>query len=548
LPPVVIAVATEISAIAANVAIATGASFATVNAVSAFAYSASTIAITTGLVAGIGLALAPKVPHPSIQQTPLKQPIPPRTSGFGRARLGGKYALYAARSGLSLNVQLCHDGEIDGWERFWLNDDEVFLDGSSGVIAAHGTRYGMIDGVTPRVYVYQTLGTSTGPGFPAIASAVPDLWTADHRCDFIAALGSTAKQGKLNDQSGLFPNGDPLVSGAGRLQKCYDPRLHGIDSMGDPATWVWTANPVLHRIRYLCTTDTGGMGLSFAKRIKPNIDKWIRAADICDEAVEVGSAETFLTATAHTGDHSVKLYGVNALDVGSTIVINRGTGTEETRAVLSIDGSTVTIDPELSYDHVSGEPVEWTRTVVGTEPRYEAHGTYDWSTAPKDVLAQLIACDDGWLCPAGDGSLITYSGQYYEPTITFTDDHVIGYSISGRPADEEAVNQLLASFTDPNRAFNQADGGTWDDPFGDQARRGKVRSQPFNVPWSHSIGQTGRLAQRAVTRAAQPLRGWVKTNLYGMNGLGNASSSCGYRTTRSCATWPSRSPARRRST
>ena len=96
------AAAIEVSAVAANAALAVGASSAVVEAVSTFAYTAASIGITTGLAYGVGLLLQPRVPNPSATQVALKQSIPPRISGFGMARVGGTYLLFTARDKTSV--------------------------------------------------------------------------------------------------------------------------------------------------------------------------------------------------------------------------------------------------------------------------------------------------------------------------------------------------------------------------------------------------------------------------------------------------------------
>jgi hypothetical protein len=523
MPQAIVLAATEISALAADVAVASGASFATINAVSAFAYSAATIGITTGLSYGIGLALQPKVPKPSATQIPLKQAIPPRVSGWGRARVSGTYLLYTARGKTSVNVLAaieCGDRPIAGWRRFWLNDDEVFLDGAFGVIAAHGTRYGEITpGPIPRVYFYTSTGQGTETAFAGIISAASDMWTSAHRGDHIACFGLTALQGKLNDQPGLFPNGDPSPSAAGDLSPTYDPRLNGIDSQGSPGAWPFNRNPVLALLDYLATSDRGGVGLDYAKRIRPNVDSWITAANVCDEAVPVSDAETHITANAAIGGHELTLYGVQGLDVGISITLNRATATQEIRTVSAIAGNVVTVGSALTYAHSIGEPVEWQVGGTGVEARYAFGGTYSWETDPAEVIGQLLACFDGWLGQAPDGSLICRAGRYEEPTVIFDDAVVLGYTVAGRPVDEEAVNQLHLTYTDPDRAYNDADAGDWDDA-ADQARRGKARAQPLNLPWVQSSSQTRRLAKRLMGRLVAPLRGTVTVNLYSILALG----------------------------
>ncbi|MES2034817.1 MAG: hypothetical protein V4466_11615 [Pseudomonadota bacterium] len=155
----------------------------------------------------------------------------------------------------------------------------------------------------------------------------------------------------------------------------------------------------------------------------------------------------------------------------------------------------------------------------GTEPRYACGGVYSHETAPSEVINQLLQSFDGWLSQRGDGALIVRPGRYIPPTVTFTDDHVTAYSVQHFLTDEEAVNQLVPSYTDPASKYNVIDAGAWTDA-ADYAARGVLRSQTLPLVWVQSPSQARRLAKRRMSRLTAPLRGTLTTNLYGFIGLG----------------------------
>jgi len=123
------------------------------------------------------------------------------------------------------------------------------------------------------------------------------------------------------------------------------------------------------------------------------------------------------------------------------------------------------------------------------------------------------------MAPRGDGALVVFSGRYYEPVVTLTDHHVVSYSLTHFLPDEQAVNQYVPSYTDPNSEFTTVDAGAVDHLI-DQMARGITRSSQLALPWVPSASQAVRLAKRKLTRSTQELRGTITANLYGMNALG----------------------------
>lgn len=179
------------------------------------------------------------------------------------------------------------------------------------------------------------------------------------------------------------------------------------------------------------------------------------------------------------------------------------------------------IAPTIDYWKAAADDCDRATPLLagGTEPRYSCGGLYQHDAAPADVINQILQSFDGWLSQRGDGALVVRPGRYVEPTIVFTDDHVVSYSVQHFLTDEEAVNQLVPSYTDPNSKYNVIDAGAWLDT-ADYASRGKLRSQTLPLPWVQSPSQSRRLAKRRMSRFTANLRGTVTTNLYGFAGLG----------------------------
>jgi hypothetical protein len=446
--------AAAVGTFAFEASVAVGLSAEATAAIATIASTATTLFLTVAPSILLQVALAPKIPPPGAVQTPIKQGTPGRRSGYGRVRLSGPYMCFEAKGKFSYDVCAIHQGRIDAIEQFWLDDDEVEVDGYDGVLSPDGKKYayGAGGGADARVKFHHRLGLPTETAYADIVTALNPLWTSNHRGDGTASIALVCQQSKPKYQQEDFPRGVPAPSVTARLAPIYDPRENGTESQGDPDNWHWTDNPALEILDYLTNgdlgfpgSDRGGMGLPFARHILPAMDDWIEAANTCDDLI--------------------------SLDAG------------------------------------------------GSEKRYRSGGLYDHAATPAEILGQLLTTCDGWLGIRPDGAFTLKVGKYSPPTVTLTDDHVVGYSFKHFTADEEAVNELAPTYTDPSSKFNTVDAGSWRDE-ADIAARGKIRSQTMPLPWVQSRTQGRRLAKRQMARYSAELRGTIKTILYGLKALG----------------------------
>lgn len=158
------------------------------------------------------------------------------------------------------------------------------------------------------------------------------------------------------------------------------------------------------------------------------------------------------------------------------------------------------------------------RAAGGPTPRYAMGGFFETTNEPGAVIAKFLETMDGFMAERGDGAIVVRCGRYRAPTITFTDDHVVGYQARRFVPAEERVNVLQLSFTDPATDFNKHPVSDWRDE-ASIALHGE-KTQEFYPDWCQDIGQLGRLAKRRFGRLNAPLRGTVTTNLYGLKALG----------------------------
>lgn len=152
----------------------------------------------------------------------------------------------------------------------------------------------------------------------------------------------------------------------------------------------------------------------------------------------------------------------------------------------------------------------------GTVERYLSGGSYLHSTAPADVMATILATCDGWLSQDANGRFVVQAGKYYEPTVTITEEHIVGLQRQFWIEDEKATNEMVVSFTDPAFDYTEVEADPWQNTADIEARNGEVRSQRLSLPWVQNNSQARRLAKIATTKASAPIRGTLTTTLDGL--------------------------------
>lgn len=291
MPQAIAAAAQAAGAYAASAAAAAGAS-ATVQTLAALAAYTATYAAVAVATTAVASALAPDSPKPEAVKATKRQARPSRISGNGRVRIGGAYMLFEASGKFSYDVFAMHDGRVAAFTgRYWLNDDEAFLDGAGWVTGFSGKRY------TPQhVKILTRLGQATETAYAEVVSGVPDQWTNDHRGDAIASMAMICNHADQKYLTEDFPNGLPLPTAEMDLAPVFDPR-DGAQSPTNPATFTFYGSPnqgqnaILGLLHYLCFAE-GGPHVDYARRIAPVIGHWIDAANVCDEAVALKAGGT----------------------------------------------------------------------------------------------------------------------------------------------------------------------------------------------------------------------------------------------------------------
>jgi len=198
----------------------------------------------------------------------IRSSISSRHIVYGRARVSGTL-VYAGTTGTTneyLHIVVpIHHGEMDAVESVYLND-----------LLSTDSRY------TGFVRINTKLGTASQAADTDLDSESSD-WTTAHR---LRSVGYLYLRMLYNQTA--FPTGIPNPSAIIRGRKVYDPRTE---------TTAWSNNPALCILDYLIgtvptATGTEPVGIGADLDSEIDVDTFIAAANICDEAVSIAAGGT----------------------------------------------------------------------------------------------------------------------------------------------------------------------------------------------------------------------------------------------------------------
>ncbi|GKX33706.1 MAG: hypothetical protein MnENMB40S_13240 [Rhizobiaceae bacterium MnEN-MB40S] len=373
---------TAIATIAASVATTTAAA----NAI----FWGVTIAAYTGISVGISyvssILTRPQEPRPEDVQQSTRQNTAARVRHYGRVKTSGPW-LFAAtkRGGFHKIIALSH-GEIDGIEQFWIDDNQVTLDGSEFVQSdPYFTSYG-----GSRCSIITRLGASSDEPF----TPPFDAFTEDHRGEGIAMLYSVQLPVGEEDYAEIFPNG---------INTLFRVVLRGA-KIKNPTTGAtaWDDNGASVIRDYLISAD--GMRLP-ESALTTSLAQlgWEEAFARCAEAVSLKAGGT---------EERYRLWGSYSLQERPADVIGRMLACTDGRIVPTADGG-VTLkigtwtEPDVTLDEDSIiDVIELTRgldieqrpntiraTFLDPDADYATGDADPWEDE-DDIVARGIEVDD----------------------------------------------------------------------------------------------------------------------------------------------------------
>lgn len=215
--------------------------------------------------------------------TPIKQPVPARHYAYGRGRKPGAFLLYESVPKYTLDVLAFCDGRCGGNVIHYFHDDVVTLqpDGTANQVA--GGHYGGPINLHVR---------NGAPGEPAHANVVARagaLWTAAHVAEGQVTAGLVCQMVSNEKMPTIYPNGEIDYSQARDWLCVYDWRKDstsggsGAHRRDNPATWEYTANPVVCWVHDKWAVQ----GYDWTRRFSRILDILTAEANAADELVEV---------------------------------------------------------------------------------------------------------------------------------------------------------------------------------------------------------------------------------------------------------------------
>lgn len=155
----------------------------------------------------------------------------------------------------------------------------------------------------------------------------------------------------------------------------------------------------------------------------------------------------------------------------------------------------------------------------GTVARWLIGNAYSFAERPADVLSRMLQACDAILFPVPGGGLAIKVGKWEAPTVTITDDDVVGIADLGRGRSIlTTANVIRAQYTSRLHDYKETDADPWINN-DDVAARGEISAdfQYFAVP-NHS--QCRRLMKLQAHRATPEWTGQIICNLRKLTVLG----------------------------
>lgn len=403
----------------------------------------------------------PKLPDPADGSVPVQEPIPAIIYAVGTCRVAGKLVLVEAKRGILFQVAALKHGPCVEMLRFWVHDDEVVLEA------------GLED---PRQLVvadtftdgrYHDYGYSSAAFQPRLR-----VWLHDGR----PVPASTAPED--NPAAWMIDWSDGMLT--------TDFRPDGICAIG------WGAWPVSEK-HQIATYPNGRPVMSVAARWQAVWDPRDPAQDPEDE-----------TSWAYSANPAL-------IRIWYECWCPHGEQKSYAEAVMP------RIDLWMAQADACDELIA--QRAGGTAPRYECHLWWDAETDRASVRASIMASCDGWDCEFGDGSMIMIVGKYIEPTITLTDDDIVGYSIDDDENDSDYINHLAIQYTSPDQEYGAVSAEPWRDDA--SIVENGLKSQSVDLWQVQNCSQARRLGKRIVDRSTATIRGTLIFRLSALRAIGH---------------------------
>lgn len=137
-------------------------------------------------------------PRPEDVQQSTRQSTAPRIRHYGRVKTSGAWVFGESYSGHFYKVLALGHGEIDAFESYWLDEEQVTVDGDGYIASPFRLA------TLARIQVRR--GAASETHYERLEDVFPE-WDNTHRGDGVVSLFATQYALKQRDYLGIFPNG-----------------------------------------------------------------------------------------------------------------------------------------------------------------------------------------------------------------------------------------------------------------------------------------------------------------------------------------------------
>lgn len=377
----------------------------------------------------------------------VKQAITNRRVIYGTSKVSGPLVfMQTTASDDILHLVVAIAGhEIDGFEKFYINDEEVTLDGdpTTGIRNVNSTKY------NGDVKIEAFLGTDSQAASSTLVSEVSG-WTTDHRLRGVAYFYA-----RLNHNTTDFPQGIPQIRCIVRGKKVFDPRTN---------TTGFTDNPALIFNDYL-KDSTYGLACADAEVDEDAIIAGANLADEIQDLTAVSAQVSSFDLTNNTVTTSDSVYW----RTGDRVRVSSD-GTQPNNLYADTDYYAVAFGThQLGFAATlanarAGSKIDLTNSGSGNititrngEPRYTVNGTIDSEEKPKSVIAKMLTAQGASMAYSG-GKFVMIPAKFTEPTLEFDEDDLrSGLQVSPKTGRRDRFNTVKGVIADPSNEWQPTD-------------------------------------------------------------------------------------------
>lgn len=422
---------------------------------------------------------------------------------YGQVRTAGFLAYYGtsgANNNLLWFVVVLAGHEVSAIDDVWLDSRQILnsdINGGGQVTAASFNNGGL-----PQLSIFKHFGSATSAVDSALNFSIAE-WDSSH-----VGYGIPYIVFEMARDDVVWPTGAPSAFFAlTKGRKLYDPRLDstnggsGLHRVNDPSTWAWSQNWALAVRDYLAggavvyASGTPDKRLALGENDARIDDAFIiAAANHADEVVTIPLPVLPMTLLWTNGTVSITPHGdglplyLSSSDSvigpdGVTYFVDPGIGVADNGFGLTVIYSGPTTDNFVTHYGVGGGS-------SATEARFTADAQLSAGTTHGENLGILLSAGNGHICYVG-GKYRLYAGVYTVPTVTLTQDDIVGPIdvLTHDPADQ-VWNYVDGTFFDEangwtqgpfpaqqNPAYETDDGRQYPRSIDLQATRGNYRAQ-----------------------------------------------------------------------